>query len=66
MQQHVVSIFVTSKTLFLILYSDVLHAKICHMNVICLLDYKQYLGRGTKLQIKHRGVCKRTSNVLSF
>lgn len=53
--QNVVSIFITSKTLFLIVYSDVLHAKICHMNFICWLECKQYLGRGTKLQIKQQG-----------
>lgn len=47
------------------LYSDVLHAKICHMNFIHSLEHKQYLGGGTKIQIKHRGGgCYRTCNVL--
>lgn len=55
LMQNVVSIFITSKTLFLTMYSDVLHAKICHMNFICWLECKQYLGRGTKLQSKQLG-----------
>lgn len=55
MPQNVLAVFINPKTLFLMLYSDVLHAKICHMNFIHSLEHKQYLGGGTKIQIKHRG-----------
>jgi len=55
-QQSVVPGFINSKALFLILYSGVLQAKICHMDFIHSLEYDQCLGGGMTLQIKHGGV----------